>query len=192
MKHQEVIMKRLTLLAVALFCAGILLLNCVGCPASTGESERGKSEQSTDEEENEKKEEDSGGETAVEEGTGTGGETLITINIQVGSRSWTAILYDNAATQALIAQMPLTLNMSELNGNEKYNYLPLNLPTDSRRVGIIRTGDLMLYGSNYLVLFYKSFSSGYSYTPLGSITETTDLAAALGEGDVTVTLSLKD
>jgi hypothetical protein len=80
--------------------------------------------------------------------------------------------------------------MNELNGNEKYFNLSGNLPADSRRMGNIRTGDLMLYGSDCLVLFYKSFSSGYSYTPLGSITETTGLAAALGGGSVQVTFSV--
>ncbi|MDR1903305.1 MAG: hypothetical protein LBQ88_13630 [Treponema sp.] len=113
---------------------------------------------------------------------GTESETLIKITILVGSKSWTVTLYDNAAAQALIDQMPLTLNMSEMNGNEKYYYLPDKLPADSRRVGNIRAGDLMLYGSDCLVLFYQSFSSSYSYTRLGYIEDTSGLAEALGGG----------
>jgi hypothetical protein len=118
-----------------------------------------------------------------------GGKTEMSVNVEIGNRNFPIILFDNASTKALVSRMPFTLNMSELNGNEKYNYLPINLPTDSRRVESISTGDLMLYGSNCLVLFYKSFSSGYSYTPLGSITDTVGLVAALGNGDVQVTFS---
>lgn len=103
---------------------------------------------------------------AAEAGTQTEGGTAKTINIQVGNENFTIILYDNTSTQALLAQMPLNLNMSELNGNEKYYYLSDNLPADSRHVGCINAGDLMLFGSNCLVLFYEGFSTSYSYTPL--------------------------
>jgi flavodoxin len=118
-----------------------------------------------------------------------GGETVKTINIQVGSKSFTVILYDNASTQALLAQMPLTLNMSELNGNEKYYYLIDNLPSNSQRVGSIRAGDLMLYGSDCLVLFYEGFSTSYSYTPLGYMEDDSGLAEALGQENVQVTFN---
>ena len=56
--------------------------------------------------------------------------------------------------------------MDELNGNEKYYFMPNALPTDPERPGEIHTGDFMLYGSDCLVLFYKNFSSSYSYTRL--------------------------
>ena len=41
----------------------------------------------------------------------------------------------------------MTVDMSELHGNEKYYYLSNGLPTASSNPGTIRTGDLMLYGS---------------------------------------------
>lgn len=114
------------------------------------------------------------------------------INIQVGSKSFTASLYDNDTTQALLAKLPLTLNMDELNENEKFYFFSEKFPVDSERVGNISAGDLMLYGSDCLVLFYESFSTSYSYTRLGCIEDVTGLADALGSGSVEVSFSIKD
>ena len=112
---------------------------------------------------------------------------MLRIEIIVGSQTYSATLYDNEAAKTLLDRLPLTLSMSELNGNEKYYYLDSDLPANSSRPSGINTGDLMLYGSNCLVLFYESFSTSYSYTPLGYIDDPAGLAAALGGGSVQVT-----
>lgn len=114
------------------------------------------------------------------------------LRIQAGDRVFTAQLEDTPAAQALAAAMPMTLNMDEMNGNEKYFFLSDALPTNAERPGSITAGDLMLYGDNCLVLFYESFQSAYSYTRLGSITDTAGLADALGSGSVEVTFSLAE
>ena len=111
----------------------------------------------------------------------------ITINGQV----FHATLYDNETATALKAKLPLTLNMSELNGNEKYNYLPFSLPANASNPGQIHTGDLMLYGSDCLVLFYESFPTSYRYTPIGRIDDPSGLAKAVGGGDIQVTFTLR-
>ena len=85
----------------------------------------------------------------------------------------------------------MTINMRELNGNEKYFDLPNNLPANASSPGTIQAGDLMLYGSNTLVLFYKSFSTSYNYTPIGRIDDASGLTAALGSENVTVTFALQ-
>lgn len=112
------------------------------------------------------------------------------LKIEVGGQIFTAALLDSPTTRALLERLPMTVSMSELNGNEKYYYMPDSLSTDSQRPGNIRAGDLMLYGSDCLVLFYESFSSGYSYTRLGNINNPSGLAAALGSGSVTVTFRI--
>ena len=114
-------------------------------------------------------------------------KNMLKIEIIVGNKSFSATLYDNAAAKALLEMFPMTLNMSELNGNEKYFYLDNNLPTNSSRPSGIEAGDIMLYGNNCLVLFYESFSTSYSYTPLGRIDDPKGLAEALGSGSVQVT-----
>ena len=85
----------------------------------------------------------------------------------------------------------MTVNMSELNGNEKYFRLSRNLPANASNPGTIQTGDLMIYGSNTLVFFYKSFPTSYDYTRLGRIKDTTGLAAAFGSGSATVTFEVE-
>ena len=114
-------------------------------------------------------------------------EMNIAINITVGETTFPASLLDVPAAQELLAQLPLTLDMKELNGNEKYFYFDSGFTAESERVGKIQSGDLMLYGSDCLVLFYDSFSTPYSYTRLGAIDDPAGLADALGRGDVRVT-----
>ncbi|QHT65183.1 hypothetical protein GXP67_00080 [Rhodocytophaga rosea] len=113
------------------------------------------------------------------------------MRIKIGSSTFTATLYDNATATAFKALLPMTITMSELNGNEKYFDLADNLPATATNPGTIQNGDLMLYGSNTLVLFYKSFSTSYRYTKLGRINDTSGLAAALGSGNVLVTFELE-
>lgn len=108
------------------------------------------------------------------------------IKIKVSSQTFTATLLDNNSAKAFKEMLPLTISMVELNNNEKYYDLPNSLPTNSSNPGTIKNGDLMLYGSKTLVLFYKTFSTSYNYTKLGVVDDVTGLAAALGSGNVTV------
>lgn len=115
-----------------------------------------------------------------------------TLNISVGRKTFTASLAENSTAEAFKNLLPMTLQMSELNGNEKYHYLSSSLPTNTVRPGTIHAGDLMLYGSSCVVLFYETFSSGYSYSRIGSVDNPEGLAQALGSGDVSVSFSLSE
>jgi len=107
----------------------------------------------------------------------------------VGECRFAITLTDNAAAQAFAALLPLTLDMSELNGNEKHADLPKPLPANARRPGTIRNGDLMLYGGDTLVVFYQTFQSSYSYTRLGRVDDPSELAHTLGPRGVRVVFS---
>lgn len=106
--------------------------------------------------------------------------------IRVGSSTFAVTLESNPTADAFRALLPMTIRMTELNGNEKYYQLPRSLPTDSSNPGILQNGDLMLYGSSTLVLFYKTFTTSFNYTRIGRIDNTAGLEAALGADDVTV------
>ena len=113
------------------------------------------------------------------------------IRIKIGSRIFNATLSKNATAVAFKARLPMTINMEELNGNEKFFNLSNNLPVNASNPLNIQNGNLMMYGSNTLVLFYKSFVTSYSYTNLGSIDDTTGLADALGVRNVEITFEMQ-
>ena len=113
------------------------------------------------------------------------------IIITVGGVEFTAVLADTDAARGFYSLLPLTIEMDELNGNEKYHYLDSSLAADASRPDRINAGDLMLYGSSCVVLFYESFSTSYTYTALGHITDADGLRDTLGAGSVTVTFSAK-
>jgi hypothetical protein len=106
--------------------------------------------------------------------------------MSIGDRRFVVDLADTAAARAFAARLPVTLHMAELNGNEKHADLRDALPADARRPGTIHNGDVMLYGTRTVVVFYKSFRSGYAYTRLGRVAEPADLPAVLGRQDATI------
>lgn len=111
------------------------------------------------------------------------------ITITINNQIYTATLEENDTTKKLINELPLEITMDELNGNEKYYYMDSSLPTDSKRVGKIETGDIMLYGSDCLVIFYNSFSTPYSYTRIGKIDNPDSLKSVVGKNSIEVTIS---
>lgn len=114
----------------------------------------------------------------------------VRVYVTIQGKTFSATLADNETGRAFAALLPLTVTMNELNGNEKYHYLDSSLPTYSHKPGTIQAGDLMLYGNDCIVLFYKTFSSSYSYTRIGAIDNPAGLADAVGSGNVSVRFEL--
>ena len=122
--------------------------------------------------------------------TGGNGDTIMTLTIS--GQTFFAELAETEAAQSFASLLPRTLQMSELNGNEKYAYLEETLPAKAERPGRIEAGDIMLYGNNCIVVFYESFGTSYSYTRIGKIKEADALKAALGKSGVSVTFTITD
>ncbi len=97
------------------------------------------------------------------------------MKVIINEQECTLIPEDNETAAALLKLLPLDLNMRELNGNEKYANLDASLPTASYHPDRIEAGDVMLFGNNCLVIFYKSFATTYSYTRIGRINDLPEL-----------------
>lgn len=119
-----------------------------------------------------------------------GGEEMKPLKITINGQKFTAELYDNEAAQKFMQLLPLSLTMKELNSNEKYCYLDTALPTNAQKPGKINAGDIMLFGNDCLVVFYKSFNTSYSYTRIGRIENTEHLAKAIGKSNAKIEFSL--
>ncbi len=113
-------------------------------------------------------------------------EVGMKIKIQIGEKIFDATLEDNSATRELVKNFPLEVEMIELNGNEKYFRFNKNFPSADKKFSETHSGDLMLYSSSYLVLFYKNFSTNYNYTRLGKIDNPAELEKTVGAGNISV------
>lgn len=109
------------------------------------------------------------------------------IKVSINNKTFKLLLNDSTAAREFRDSLPLTLKMSDVNGNEKYAVLDRDFTSNNHQAGKINSGDLKLWAGNGLVLFYDDFSSSYSYTDLGKIVDNSGLADSLGRGSVTVT-----
>jgi hypothetical protein len=107
----------------------------------------------------------------------------------IGERRFAITLADTEASRSFAAMLPLTIDMADLNKNEKHGALPKPLPTGAVRPGTIHEGDIMLYGPDTLVVFYSTFKSSYAYTPLGRVDDAASLARALGSKGIRIHFS---
>lgn len=116
--------------------------------------------------------------------------TAMKLNVQIGNRTFTATLEENAAANSfaeLMKTAPVVIQMSDYSGFEKVGSLGTSLPASDSQT-TTQSGDIVLYNGNQIVIFYGSNS--WSYTRLGKIDDLSGWAQALGNGDVTVTFSV--
>ncbi len=115
-----------------------------------------------------------------------------TMNLKVNNSTMKVTLADNAATKALLERLKsgtVTYNAHDYGGFEKVGALGFSLPSNDTYI-TTELGDIMLYTSNQLCIFFDSNS--WEYTPIGKIEGMTkqQLKDAFGTGEVSITLSL--
>ena len=115
-----------------------------------------------------------------------------TMNLKVNNNTMKVKLADNAATKALVERLKegaITYNAHDYGGFEKVGALGFSLPSNDTYI-TTEPGDIMLYTSNQLCIFFDSNS--WEYTPIGKIEGMTkqQLKDAFGTGEVSITLSL--
>ena len=114
------------------------------------------------------------------------------MQMMIGETPVTVAWEDNASVEALktLAAEGLRIDMSMYGGFEQVGSIGQSLPRDDQQT-TTTSGDIVLYSGNQLVVFYGSNS--WAYTRLGHISDQTpeQMKALLGNGDVTITLSMR-
>lgn len=113
------------------------------------------------------------------------------MTVEVNGHKFEAELYDNDTADAFKEMLPITFSMNEHNGNEKYIYMDQSLPSASEKIGGIQNGDIMLFGSDCLVVFYESFQTSYTYTRIGYIKNPDVLSSVLGNGSAEISFYME-
>lgn len=116
------------------------------------------------------------------------------MNIQIDNTVFSATLAENssaAALKELLAKGPITINMRDYGSMEKVGPLGTDLPRNDQQI-TTEAGDIILYQGNAFVIYYAPNS--WNFTRLGKIENVTSekLKEILGDGNVTITLSLPD
>ena len=114
-----------------------------------------------------------------------------TLSLKIGNTEVDANWLSNDSVTALkkLAKDGLTIEMHMYGGFEQVGSIGASITSADTRI-TTTPGDIVLYSSNQIVIFYDS--NTWAYTKLGHInlskSELTDL---LGDGDVTITITLK-
>ena len=155
----------------AALTAGTILVSLAGCsaaPESTPTSEM----------------------TIQTEETTTVTEAERSMTLKIGEREVQVTWEDNASVEDLkkLAASDLTIKMSMYGGFEQVGSIGQAITRDDKQT-TTKPGDIVLYSGDQIVMFYGSNS--WSYTRIGKINLTEkELKDLLGNGDVTITLSL--
>ena len=115
------------------------------------------------------------------------------IFIRINSKVLEVELEDNLATKELrdiLKNRDVVIEAREYGGFEKVGNLGFTLSKEDTNI-TTSAGDIVLYQGNQISIFYNSNS--WSYTKLGKIKDTSneELKNILGDGDVTIVLTLK-
>ena len=112
------------------------------------------------------------------------------LTMKIGDREVDVAWEDNDSVKELknLASSGLTIEMSMYGGFEQVGPIGRSIARDDKQT-TTAPGDIVLYSGDSIVLFYGS--NFWSYTRLGKINMTeNELEEMLGNGDVTVTLSI--
>jgi hypothetical protein len=132
-------------------------------------------------------------EPATEE-TGTEEVKAKMLRMMIGNTA-VAVDWENnesvEALKALCENEPLVIQTSMYGGFEQVGPIGSRLPSNDAQT-TTSAGDIVLYSSNQIVVFYGSNS--WAYTKLGHITDqdASGMAGLLSNGNVTITISMED
>ena len=108
--------------------------------------------------------------------------------IKIKNKEYQIKLESSETANQIKSKFPLTISMNNLNGNEVYYFFNgQSFPTNEQSVGIINQGDIYLYQTNCLVLFFKTFTTNTNlYTKIGKVINPEGLDTSTDTGNVEV------
>lgn len=107
----------------------------------------------------------------------------------IGGSDFTIQLHDNDTVRDMAARSPIELTVEDYGGKEKAGTLPFRPITNGMTPSYIHKGEIYVYGSNSLVIFYHSEPNGFGgYTPVGVLENPDVLDAFIGSGKETLTI----
>ena len=120
------------------------------------------------------------------------GQEAEAMKMWIGETAVAVTWEDNDAVRALrelVAEQPLTIEMSMYGGFEQVGSIGTDLPRNDTQT-TTQAGDIVLYAGDQMVVFYGSNS--WAYTRLGRVTDKTagEMAELLSGGDVTITVAM--
>ena len=114
------------------------------------------------------------------------------VKITVNGKVLYATFDDNATSRAIIAQMPLTLPMLELYGDEMCYRYPNALPTDNVRSYIHKKGEIFYWPPRHsFVIRYVATSEELDIQHIGQIESGVEIFVGIGDVDVTFEVAEK-
>ena len=117
---------------------------------------------------------------------------IMKMYLKVNNKILVASLENNTSVDALIEKLKqndITINMSDYGNFEKVGPLGFNLPRNDKQI-TTEPGDIILYQGNSITIYYDT--NNWTFTKLGKIENVNqkELKEILGNGNVTITLSL--
>lgn len=114
--------------------------------------------------------------------------------IKIGEHTLTVAMAENgsaAALTELLKSGDITVNASDYNSFEKYGDLGTSLPANDEQI-TTEPGDVILYQGNLIALYYDT--NTWNFTRLGKVEGVSqdELKQILGDGNITMVLSLND
>jgi len=100
---------------------------------------------------------------------------LADIKVNIGGTAYTAISESTSAAKDFISHLPLEVELSDLNENEKRGYTYFKLKPEAKKLNKVEIGDLLLSGDSYVIIAKKTFKTNDKYTKIGHIQNLGDI-----------------
>ena len=110
---------------------------------------------------------------------------LADISIKMGTKSYKAKSTSTKTTQSFLESLPVTIQMNDVDGNQKYGCMYYKIANESAKTNKVKKGDVLLSGESCVISAYEDFKTINKYVVLGHIDNFDDVPS----GSVKVILS---